>query len=136
MKSLMAVIILSAFIAAGRAARMPDPADSAPHYATPNYLRALQHSNKGLAESAIFQVVKLKLFYPGIKCDELLSQLEQLSEKGATPAIRFKAFLAATFLRHPDLLERLPKANYKAQDAFFFMLSANLQNAYLEQYDH
>lgn len=66
------------------------------------YGQSLQHSNEGVVASAIFKVLKLKMWYPREDFTQPRAQLERLMAEGRTPAIRLKAFVAASYLSHPE----------------------------------
>ena len=97
-----------------------------------NYLKALQHpSNPPMVESAIFHVVKLKLFFPGEDCREITRELERLIHDGQTASIRYKAYLAKMFINNPEWLLEIRKQDYKDGNRFFAMLNEELRHKLL-----
>ncbi len=96
-----------------------------------NYEKALKSARSSMVESSIFHVAKLKLFYPTEDTEGLAKQLERLQEKGHTPTIRYKAYLALQLLNHPVLFANIEKKNYKDSDSFFRMLSQEMQTRLL-----
>lgn len=92
-----------------------------------NYVKSLKSDYEGVVESAIFYVVKFKLFYPWEDCRSVIRQLRHLSVAGTTPIIRYKAQLALNFITQPDLLAKVDRQNYKDSEGFFVMLANRLQ---------
>lgn len=93
-----------------------------------NYLESLRSENAGVVESAIFYVVKFKLFYSEQDMKAIRSELDRLATGGDTPAIRYKAQLAGNFLSYPNWLKKIKKLDYRNGDDFFSMLSTELQS--------
>ncbi len=69
--------------------------------AIPNYYNALKSSNEGTIESAIENLVKLKIFAPDLDYSQVAEQLEYLTEHGTTKDIKSKAFVAYLYLENP-----------------------------------
>ena len=91
-----------------------------------HYSRSLQHPNEGVVSSAIFKVVKLKMGYPGEDFTQPRAQLEMLMAEGHTPAIRLKAFVAASYLSHPEWFNWIGETEQQNADEFFQVLSERL----------
>lgn len=121
--SLFFVVLLSVALPAQSAENLK----SAPQ----NFEKALKSGNAGLVESAIFHSLKFMLFYPEQGVARLKKQISRLVKEGETRNIRYKAYLAAQFLNHLDLLARIEKADYKDADRFFTMLGDTLQESVL-----
>lgn len=96
-----------------------------------NFENALKSDNDGLVESAIFLVVKFKLFYPEEDIKKVEKQIDRLVSDGSTGAIRYKAYLASEFLKNGELLANIAKEDYKDADGFFKMLADELENSLL-----
>lgn len=90
------------------------------------YGQSLQHSNEGVVASAIFKVLKLKMWYPREDFTQPRAQLERLMAEGRTPAIRLKAFVAASYLSHPEWFNWIGEAEQENADVFFQVLSERL----------
>jgi len=93
-----------------------------------NYLKSLRSENDGVVESAVFYVVKFKIFYPGQDCSEIEAELERLASNSREPRIRYKAQLANHYLENEDWLSRIEKLDYKDADQFFAELAADLNS--------
>ena len=70
--------------------------------ALPNYYTALNSDNEGLIESAIVNVVKLKMYSPDLNYSEIKDKLKELMEAGPSDVIKYKAFIALLYLEHPE----------------------------------
>lgn len=99
--------------------------------AVKNYEKALKSPSSSMVESSIFHVARLKLFYPTENTEGLAKQLERLQEKGHTPTIRYKAYLALQLLNYPVLFANLDKKNYTDSDQFFRLVSQEMQTRLL-----
>lgn len=105
------------------------------------YLKALNSSNNGLIESALFECIKLQVYAPGYNCDKLAKAVETVMEKNKSPELRYKAYIVAQFLRHPGWLQNMENTaeigqisranNDEEEDQLFVLLADELQNRYL-----
>jgi len=66
------------------------------------YTQSLQHDNAGVVESCIFNLMHVKLLYPGADFSKSVRDLNRLILDGGTAAIRYKAFLAVNFFENTD----------------------------------
>lgn len=66
------------------------------------YKKALNHENPGVVESTIFCVITMRWLYPGENYDKIADELAHLAVEGPTPTIRYKSFIAANYLQHPE----------------------------------
>lgn len=96
-----------------------------------SYTKSLKSDNIGIVESSVFHIAKLKLLFPEEETGAALSELEKLSESAASESIRFKAYLATQVLEFPENFSTLEKKNYKDAEAFFLMISTELQKKLL-----
>lgn len=96
-----------------------------------NYLKSLKSENSGVTESAVFYVVKFKIFYPDQDCEEILAELDRLAVNGSTPRIRYKAQIASNFLHNDEWLSTIAKIDYKDADHFFSILAEELHGKML-----
>ena len=65
-----------------------------------NYNVALKHEVQPVVESAIFNIMALKSFYPDYNYNQLIKTLEQLIENSSSETVRYKAFLALTYIKN------------------------------------
>jgi hypothetical protein len=82
--------------------------------AIPNYYNALNSDNNGMIESAIVNVVKLKMHSPCMNYSQIIEKLEELTESGPTDVIKYKSFIAVLYLEHPERFNWI--SNNKTQD--------------------
>lgn len=118
--SIIIVLLLSAAVFAQGAAVV----EKAPK----NFEKALKSENGGLVESAIFLSLKFKIFYPEQDCRGMVKQIERLAREGRSKSTRYKAYLAAEFLNHENLLGKIAREDYKDAGGFFKMLAGELEN--------
>lgn len=83
------------------------------------YFIALNHTNDGVVESAIINVMKLKLVYPGGDYSKCIRKLEELTESGSTRLLRQKAYIAANFLKNPERFNWIESGLYDEISKFF-----------------
>jgi len=83
------------------------------------YFMCLNHSNSGVIESAIVNIMKLKFFNPDIDYTKCIYKLEQLSKSGQTKFIRVKAYVAANYLKHPERFNWFKSGLYQEISTFF-----------------
>ncbi len=67
-----------------------------------NYLVALDSKNNGLIESAIVNIMKLKMIYPHRDYSKMIDKLDQLSQSTSNKAIRYEAFIVLCYLEFPE----------------------------------
>jgi hypothetical protein len=100
MKKLMT--ITTALFVFCTAVATAQPSEKALKNASEKYLIALNHENSGVIESAIVQLMKLKIVRPKTNFDDCIARLEELHTSGPTQIIRIKAGIAHEFLTNPD----------------------------------
>ncbi len=96
-----------------------------------SYTKSLKSDNIGIVESSVFHIAKLKLLFPEEETADALAELEKLAEAAPSETIRFKAYLATQVLEFPENFSTLEKKNYKDAEAFFLMISTELQKKLL-----
>jgi hypothetical protein len=95
-----------------------------------NYLKSLRSNSPGVIESAVFYVVKYKLFYPQEDCEEIAEELDRLAANGPEPRIRYKAQIASNFIHNSEWLATIDKVDYKDSDQFFALLAEKLNTKF------
>jgi len=70
--------------------------------ALPNYSNALNSNNDGVIESAIENLVKLKIHAPDLDFSKVTKRLDQLTEQGNTREIKYKSFIAYLYLEDAE----------------------------------
>ena len=95
--------------------------------AVPNYYKALTSDNHGMVESAIENLVKLKLFAPDLDFSKVAEKLDQLTEDGQTIQIKYKAFVANLYLESPEKFNWLSSEDKDKQVKLFDTMFAQLE---------
>ena len=70
--------------------------------AVKSYLISLNYSNPGIVESAIENIMVLKLYYPERDYSQIIQKLDELRLTNTQKNIRVKAFIAANYLKYPQ----------------------------------
>jgi hypothetical protein len=76
-----------------------------------NYLSALNSKNDGLVESAIVNIIKLKMNYPERDYTTVTNQLDRLTHLHANKIIRIEAYVVLTYMQYPERFDWLQKLN-------------------------
>jgi hypothetical protein len=79
--------------------------------ALPNYYNALNSNNDGVIESAIENLVKLKIHAPDLDFSKVTKRLDQLTEQGNTSEIKYKAFIAYLYLENTERFNWISSEN-------------------------
>ena len=95
--------------------------------ATDSYLTGLNHNNPGVVESAITNVMLLKLYHPEKDFSEITERLDELTLNNPEKMIRLKAFIAANYIKHPERFYWIKKGDYEEAVSFFELYSTKLQ---------
>jgi hypothetical protein len=95
---------------------------------TKNYLAALQRDNIGAKESAITNIMIMKLYFPQRNYTEVISKLTELCTEGSTKQIRYKAYIACNYLKHPERYNWIKKDSFDVTKEFFNTFSEKLAN--------
>jgi hypothetical protein len=89
-----------------------------------NLKAALRSENRGLTESAIMQVAKISMAYPGSKIAETKSVVDSLAIHANVASIRYKAYLASNVCDNPEWFAK--KLTVKSEDEFFELVDSQL----------
>ena len=90
-------------------------------------LISLGHDIEGVVVGALREVAKIKLAQPACTSDRIVSEVEDLVRKGATPAIRYKAYLTSIVLSTPHSFAREGETEFRTDEQFFTALSRRLE---------
>ncbi|HQU74445.1 MAG: hypothetical protein KDI06_10715 [Calditrichaeota bacterium] len=77
------------------------PADGFFKKVQKQYSKSLAFENQGVVESAIVQLIVMKLRYPDLKMTKIEDDLRHLVLQGETSDLRYKAFVALYVLQNP-----------------------------------
>lgn len=92
-----------------------------------NFSQSLSHPLPIIVESALAQVVMVKLAQPDIPCIEWQKQITQLALDGPTSGVRYKAYLAMMAFDQPKQFARILSGQYRTTDEMFIALAVELQ---------
>jgi len=67
-----------------------------------NYLQGLSYNVDPLVESAIFNVMALRQYFPQHDYSAIAKRLAELSQNSPNATVRYKAFLAVQLMENPD----------------------------------
>jgi hypothetical protein len=94
-----------------------------------NLLAGLRSENRGLTESAMMQVAKIKILYPGANVAETKNVIDSLSIHATIPSVRYKAYLASNVCDNPTWFAK--RSNIEYENEFFESVAAQLQERIL-----
>ncbi len=92
-----------------------------------NFAQTLSHPVPMIVESALAQVVMLKLSQPQAACTEWRNRIGILAQEGATPGVRYKAYLATMAFDQPEQFAHIPSGTYRTIDDMFMALADEVQ---------
>ena len=84
-----------------------------------NYLVCLSSRNSGVVESALGQVIYMRIAFPKEDFREIQMSLFDLAARGYTRAIRYRAFVALHVFADPQAFVKALKTKDVKSDAFF-----------------
>ena len=84
-----------------------------------NYLMALRSGNKGLAESGLMFLSKIKIVAPSSDMNAVRPVVDSLMQHGASPSIRYKAYLTSWVFENPILYCSVDIRDKSNPDEFF-----------------
>ena len=102
------------------------------------YEDCLSKDITAIVESAIFQSVRMKLGEPEQNYSKIIVALKRLAFEAPTPALRYKAYLAATIITNPEQflsLAQIAQAQTfteETRDGFFTFIAATIQKSTFE----
>jgi len=93
------------------------------------YEHSLDFKLPAVVESAIYNVIVMKKYYPNNDYDEVLDQITDLAADGETATVRYKAQLAALYFEYPALFENIQfEKTTENPEMYFKMISDKLVN--------
>lgn len=102
------------------------------------YEDCLNKDITAIVESAIFQSVRMKLGEPEQNYNKIIVVLKRLAFEAPTPALRYKAYLAATIIAQPEQflslaqIEQAQTFTEETRDGFFAFVAAAIQKPIFE----
>jgi hypothetical protein len=89
---------------------------------------SLSHDVEGVVVGALREVAKIKLAQPACTSDRIVRHVEDLVHDGATPAIRYKAYLTSIVLSTPHSFVEEGMAEFQTDEQFFTALARRLES--------
>lgn len=71
------------------------------------YEYSLDFKLPAVAESAIYNVIVMKKFYPNNDYSDVVDVITDLVSEGKTPTLRYKAHLASLYFEYPSLFKNI-----------------------------
>jgi hypothetical protein len=96
-----------------------------------NFTADLSSGNEGLVESALSIVTMIKLDTPSEKLSMVREKIDDLVTSGATPVIRYKAYLAEAVFANPAMFKQEGLHTYGNPDELFNALAARMSQTLL-----
>ncbi len=93
-------------------------------------LYALNNDMPAIVESSIFITLELKDRYPEQNYKKIIARLDDLSRRGSTLAIRYKAGLAAIYFNFYDQFKDIKISDKENPDQYFRLITSRIQNNY------
>lgn len=90
-------------------------------------LNSLNHEVEGIVVGSLREVAKIKLAQPACTSERIASQVNDLVLTGATPAIRYKAYLTSIVLSAPLSFAAEGEAEFQTDEQFFTALARKLE---------
>jgi hypothetical protein len=115
-------LIVILLMAAGVMSQTVDPVE---RYLE-NYRMALKSDNTGLTESAIINIIKMKMVYPQADYSKVVDALKRLMVKSPSQTIRYEAYLALGYLEYPDQFSWIEASGDQQIDKLLVNLVINL----------
>ena len=91
-----------------------------------SYAASLSAENNGLNESALAVAAMVKLDLPAENFSMIKGEIDRLVTNGATPVIRYKAYLAKAVFANPAMFKEEATHQYSDRDAFFSAIAERL----------
>ena len=96
-----------------------------------NYAVDLSMDHNGINESALAVVTMVKLDLPADEFSRIKDEIDRLETNGATPVIRYKAYLAKAVFTNPAMFKEEAARQYSDRDAFFSALAGRMTKVLL-----
>jgi hypothetical protein len=96
-----------------------------------NYAFALRVDNDGINESALAVVAMVKLDLPADEFSMIKGEIDLLVTNGATPMIRYRAYLVKAVFANPAMFKEEAARQYSDRDEFFSALAGKMAKVLL-----
>ena len=96
-----------------------------------NYAVAMSMDNDGINESALAVVAMVKLDLPADEFSMIKGEIDRLVTNGATPMIRYRAYLVKAVFANPAMFKEEAARQYSDRDEFFSALAGKMAKVLL-----
>jgi hypothetical protein len=96
-----------------------------------SYAFDLRTDHNGVNESALAFVTMAKLDLPADEFPRIKEEIDYLVTHGATPVIRYKAYLAEAVFANPAMFQEEAARKYSDRDVFFSALAGKMTKVLL-----
>jgi hypothetical protein len=96
-----------------------------------SYAVSLSDDNIGLNESALAVVAMVKLDLPTEEFSMIKGEIDRLVTNGATPVIRYKAYLTKAVFANPAMFKDVAAHQYTNRDVFFSAIAEKMTKTLL-----
>jgi hypothetical protein len=93
-----------------------------------NYRASLETGNDGVIETALAHVVRMKMYMQAEDFSDIKPAIDWLAVGGRTPAIRYKAYLAALVIENPNWFKDECCKEYAGSEEMFTALADRLRS--------
>jgi len=94
------------------------------------YCASLKSDNEGVKESALAHVAMLKLSTPVAGSREAKERVKEIARTASSSELRYKAFLVAMLLDHPEIFRNVARDGYGTPDELYAALASRLGEFY------
>ncbi|MBN2426487.1 MAG: hypothetical protein JXR46_09560 [Calditrichaceae bacterium] len=122
------LVVFSAILMSGLVFGQNEP--KAMEIAPDVYLANLSHENPGIVESTIINVMILKLYQPEKDFEKISKKLDELTLESADESTRFKAFVAASYIKYGQDFNWIKKDLFERGEDLHENFYARMQEMY------
>ncbi len=99
--------------------------------AVTSYMICLESPNAGVVESGLAHIGRMKLYFPGREFPGLASAVQRVASEGATPELRYRAYLISTLFSCPAASAMTDRRDFSSPDELFGAIAEQLQHTLL-----
>jgi len=92
-----------------------------------NYMKALESGYQSMIESAVINIMKLKMATPSEDFSELAEKLDQISKENSSKFICYEAYIVSNYLKFPERFNWIKAENSIQKEEFFNQFSKKLK---------
>ena len=97
------------------------------------FMACLDHDVEGIVLGGLREAACAKLSQPEADLEAIADRVNELVLEGATPTIRYRAFITGMVMMNPWMFREEAVAQYESDDAFYGALAKRLQESVLAE---